>query len=915
MLIPILNIDKNTGSDIDVIKPVISKSYGGMPDFDNLKPHSIYYSESKRIKSRNSSSSKNGKKRSKVIHGGGLTLFEKSAMSGPLKPKEHYDEYMPIHYVYQVLNMKFKKPNPTYDDRLFFFVSETGSGKTTAFVVNLYRFFNTPSSPYTNTKYFEDIPSVIDFDFPDPKYVSDKKYSPQSASSRKPKRIIVTQPKVTTAITKAKELSSDEKYYPGIEMGKNIGYKTGKDKLIPRDENGLIFATLGSLTAELMASKDEEIMDKYSFILIDECHERSMELDFAVYLLKEFLIRNVGNPELPIVILMSATFDYAKYIKYFGSNPNNYLYVKGSSAKYDVFYSDHDVEDIYAETYKIMEEKIYNQELSPNNPLFTQPELDANCLDILIFLPGAGELKKMQKYLESKPLTKNEVYQLISSDTFASEGLGYLEYSFEESKTKSGKTDASRRIILSTSVVETGLTIPTLKWVIDIAFQRTPEFNPVGDFSCLLTKPASKSSIIQRRGRTGRYYPGGVVHCLYKEEIFSMLPEYNLPDIYIADSTDFFLKLLYIHIKNPQMVFDKLDNNGFINFIDECVEFEFSKKSISSNMPKLPINNRGIDERTEKSNCLNMYNLGTIKSLMNKITRLNDINPDKVNELEINFKIHPPEMLDNYADVSVLSYLQKIKSLGFLGTYIGYVASNIQGLTLEAKRLAMLSYVWKISFNDMLLIATFASTKRKDYIQTAQGKNVKHKYYGSDIYKDILKFYPDFGKLFSPQQMETLICDEFIESLVIYTLFKKYVSLFNTKGLSYIENLMTKMGIIFKGFIEILNLSFNLRDDFRKFGFEEHFEPIDLFNDPKTFMDKVSAIKKCIESAYKNNILLYDGTNYVTQKGIKVTIPPKFGVKSRPIKIAYSSLFMINGPDSIFYECTADKLSVLDGYC
>jgi hypothetical protein len=850
--------------------------------YNNLKPHKKGYN---------------------AIYGGGLTLFEKTSMNGPLRSKEYYDQYIPIHYVYQILNMKYRKAKPSYDDKLFFFISETGSGKTTAFIVNLYRFFNTPKSPYTNEKYFEEIPSVSDYNFDSPS--SDAEYPKISSSRYNNKKIIVTQPKVTTAISKAVELSSDSKYYPGIEMGKNIGYKTGKEKLIPKDDNCLIFATLGSLTAELMASKDSDIMNKYNFIVIDECHERSMELDFAIYLLKELLTRNVGNPELPIVILMSATFDYVKYMKYFGSNPNNYIYVKGAQSKYNVYYSDHDVDDIYTETYKILEEKIYNQELSTNNPLFTKEELNANCLDILIFLPGAGELKKMQKFLEGKPLTKNEIYQKISSETFAIERLGYLEYSFEESKVKSGKTDASRRIILSTSVVETGLTIPTLKWVIDIALQRTPEYNPVQDFSCLLTKPASRSSVIQRRGRTGRYFPGGVVYCLYKQEIFDMLPEFNLPDIYISDSSDFFLKLLYVNIKNPQIIFDKLDNAGFINYINECVD---NKKPIN-------INPRGIEEYTEKSNCLNMYNLGSIQTLVNKLTPINEINPTKASELEMMFKIHPPELLDNYADVSVLSYLQKIKSLGFLGTYMGYVAANIQGLTLEAKRLVMLSYVWKLSFNDMLIIATFASNKRKNYLQTKQGKNVKNKYYAMDVYKDLFKVYPEFGKLYTPQQMESLICDEFIEALVIYTLYKKYINIHSARGLTYIERILTKIGIIFPEFVTILDTSFELQNSFKKFGFEEHFDPINLFDDPKTFLDKIAGIKKCIESAYKNNMLVYDGTNYITQKGLKVYVPPKFGIKTRPIKVIYSSLFMAPENDSIFYACTADKLSILDGYC
>lgn len=851
---------------------------------------------------------------------GGLTLFDKMSMSGPMRDKEHYDEYVPIHYVYQMLNFKYEKKNPTYDDKLFFFVSETGSGKTTAFVVGLYRFFNTPNSPYTNKDYFEKIDSVSDFDFKNQKYQpsGDATFAAPT-STKNNKRIIVTQPKVVTAIEKARELSSNPKYYPGMELGKNIGYKTGDYKLLPKDENGIIFATLGSLTAELMSSTDEDLISKYNFILIDECHERLIELDFVLVLLKKFLKRNVGNPELPIVIFMSATFDYKKYMRYFGSNENNYLFVKGTSGKYDVFYSDNDVTDIYTETYKILEEKVYNQQFTADNPIFTQEEIDNNVLDILIFLPGGGELSKMQMYLEKQPLTKDEIYQKISSETFATEGLGYLNYNFEESKNKSGKHNASRRIILSTSVVETGLTIPTIKWVIDIAFQRTPEYNPVKDFGCLLTKPASKSSIIQRRGRTGREFPGGIVHCLYTKETFDMLPDYNLPDVYISYSGDFFLKLLNINIKNPSILFDKLDHHGFINFINECFasaegKGEDEDKSILAG--RLPFNPRGIEEHNEKSNCLNTYNLGTIKSLLNKIIKINTINEASLTPLEINYKLYPPKMLDNYADVSVMSYLQKIKSLGFLGTYLGYIASQITGITLEAKRLAMLSYVWKISFNDMVLIATFASIKRKDYIQLSQSKKFKYRFSSYEMFKEVCKLYPKFGNKFSPAQLDTLVCDEFIEPLILVTIYKHYLSeLKGDKTLSSIESKLTKIGVVFKNFISIVNMYYNILDDFKRFGFEERFDSIDLFSSVTTFADKLAAIKKCISSAYKNNIILYDGNKYVTQKGVVVGIEPKFSTKTRPIKLVYSSLFMNSAPDSIMYTCTADKISVLDGYC
>lgn len=842
-------------------------------------------------------------KNDEILGGGILTLLQKGVMEGPLQKKSYYDEYIPMHYILKILQFKLNKSNPGYNDRLFFLVSETGSGKSTAFITSVYRFFNTPNNPYTNQEYFKDIESVSDYDFGN----GEIKHNSKEFKKIPQRRIIVSQPKVTTAIEKAVELSSTPKFYPGFELGKNIGFKTGNNKLIPKDDNGIIFSTLGSLTAELLSSTDEEIIDKYNFIIIDECHERNIELDFALVILKKFLKRNQGNPNIPIILLTSATFDYKKYIKYFEANENNYIFVKGTSAKYDVFYADHDIDDIYEETKNILKNKIYTYKESP------EIEIENNVLDVLIFLPGVGEINKMKRLLEEYDLTKNEIFQVISSETYEYEGLGYIDMSFEDAKIKSEKTNATRRIILSTSIVETGLTIPTLKWVIDIAYQKTPEYNPVHDFSCLLTKPASKSSIIQRRGRAGRVYPGGIIHCLYTEETFNQLPDYNLPDIYIAYSGDFYLKLLYMNIKNPELIFNKLSHNNFITFINKCVETE----DIKETKYKLPLNNRGFDKtNTDVSNCLNMYNLGTIKDLANEVIKLNNM-ADNIENIEIqaDYKLYPPKMLDNYADVSVISYLQKIKSLGFLGTYLGYIASNINFINMEAKRLIMLSYVWKVSLTDLAIIGTFASFKRKDIVELSQSKKKKYKYSSYNLYKTVCKVYKDFGKKYSPDELEIIICDEFIESLILVDLFKYYLKTNEEKGLSYIEDIFIKMGIIFKNFVVTINKVYDTIDSFAGYGFIDKFEPINLFSNVDTFLDKIAILKKCISSAYKNNIIIYDGEKYKTQKGLEITIPPKFGLKQRPKKLVYASLFMTHQMGNIFYECTADRLSILDGYC
>lgn len=186
----------------------------------------------------------------------------------------------------------------SYSDKVIILKSETGSGKST----------------------------II------PPYIYNKFYAFTH------RNIAVTLPKVLPATEIPYQVIT---YNKEFVLGENIGYQTGV--LTRKPVKGIIYMTIGVILQQLKILTDEEFMNKYSFIIIDEVHERDINTDLVLYILKQFLQRNYKNPLCPLLICMSATLDERVLMTYFESPTRNYVEIKGLSYPIAVNFAPYDV--------------------------------------------------------------------------------------------------------------------------------------------------------------------------------------------------------------------------------------------------------------------------------------------------------------------------------------------------------------------------------------------------------------------------------------------------------------------------------------------------------------------------------------------------------------------------------------------
>ena len=436
-----------------------------------------------------------------------------------------------------------KKQPKSMGDRVIILKSGTGTGKSTALPPELYRLF------FERTK----------------------------------KEIGVTQPRVLTAMDIPMGLP---RYYPELKMDINLGFNTGGYKRIPRDK-GLVFMTTGVLLQQMISSTPEEFMKKYQFILIDEVHERSVDVDTTLYMLKRFLEDYWNNVECPIIVLMSATFHPKLFMDYFGCPEENYIEVTGATFPIEDNYTEFDIPN-YSK-YAVSKAK----ELHIDN---IDDLKDENTFrDIIIFVHNNGAVKKIitelntfnssilskelsevQSYIKDMKIeVANEILDdhnkvggssenyyiapiTLTGHSFHKNGVEYQnlfsdiqQISIPVYKMVNGAISnivdkwvkPSRRIIVSTNIAETGVTIETLKYCIDTGYVFSVTFNPEYNSTLLISKNVTKSMAVQRRGRVGRKSPGKWYAC-YTKEIFDKLTESQFSEMLLADMFNTVLNII-----------------------------------------------------------------------------------------------------------------------------------------------------------------------------------------------------------------------------------------------------------------------------------------------------------------------------------------------------------------------------------
>ena len=277
------------------------------------------------------------------------------------------------------------------------------------------------------------------------------------------------------------------------ELGGLVGYKVRFNDQIS-DDTQIKLMTDGILLAEI---QNDRFLNQYSCLIIDEAHERSLNNDFILGYLKQLLPR---RPDLKLIIT-SATIDVERFSKHFNNAP--IIEVSGRTYPVEVRYR------------PVVEEDDQDQLQGILNAV---DELQAEGRgDILIFLNGEREIRDTAEALQKQNLKHTEILPL------------FARLSAQE-QNKIFHPSGLNRIVLSTNVAETSLTVPGIKYVIDPGTARISRYSYRTKVQRLPIEPISQASANQRKGRCGRVSEGICIR-LYSEEDFNSRPEFTDPEI------------------------------------------------------------------------------------------------------------------------------------------------------------------------------------------------------------------------------------------------------------------------------------------------------------------------------------------------------------------------------------------------
>jgi ATP-dependent helicase HrpA len=325
-------------------------------------------------------------------------------------------------------------------------------------------------------------------------------------------RIGCTQPRRIATVSMAKRVC-DEMY--GCNLGEQVGYKVRFDEKICA-ETSIKFMTDGILLAE--TTSDRNLLE-YDAIIIDEAHERSLNIDFILGYIKRLLKK---RPDLKIII-SSATLDAEKFAAFFDDAP--VINVKGRHFPVEVFHLPElsDSEELNRHILRAV--KMLN-------------EID-NEGDILVFLPGEREIRDAADLLKGQKWKATEVLPLYGRLTLAEQQRIFTVGKY-------------RRIILSTNVAETSLTIPGINFVIDSGLVRMKRYSPRTQIESLQIEQISKAAAKQRQGRCGRIAEGICIR-LYDEMVYEDSEEFTAPEILRTSLADVILHMKMIKLPDIEI--------------------------------------------------------------------------------------------------------------------------------------------------------------------------------------------------------------------------------------------------------------------------------------------------------------------------------------------------------------------------
>jgi ATP-dependent helicase HrpA len=305
-----------------------------------------------------------------------------------------------------------------------------------------------------------------------------------------------TQPRRLAAKTVARRIAEELK----SDLGSHVGYKirhqdnSNKDSYIKLMTDGILLAEL----------QQDRYLNQYDTLIIDEAHERSLNIDFILGYLKQLLPK---RPDLKVIIT-SATIDVERFSQHFNNAP--VIEVSGRTYPVDVLYrpleDDGDDED---------ESEERGREQAILDAIHELGSYDMG--DILIFLEGEGEIYEIDKFLRKQNLRDTDVLPLYARLSSSRQNKIFAPHN-------------RRHIVLATNVAETSLTIPGIRYVIDSGMVRISRYSYKSKVQRLPIEKISQAAANQRKGRCGRTSDGICIR-LYSERDFLSRTEFTQPEI------------------------------------------------------------------------------------------------------------------------------------------------------------------------------------------------------------------------------------------------------------------------------------------------------------------------------------------------------------------------------------------------
>jgi ATP-dependent helicase HrpB len=280
-------------------------------------------------------------------------------------------------------------------------------------------------------------------------------------------QIILVQPRRLAARTAASRIAK----LVGAKLGGDVGYHVRFDRKTTRATK-VVAMTTGILLRRL---NTDPLLDDVACIILDEFHERTLEMDLALGMIHR--IRQTLRPELKLIV-MSATLDPGPIVDFLGDA----LAVTSEGRAFPVE---------IRHTASLSRDRLESQVADALPSV-----LDATSGHILVFLPGVGEIHRTENAIAQRGLNRDSVVMPLYGD---------LSPKAQDAVLRESKT---RKIILATNVAETSITIPGVTGVIDSGQARTMRFDPAVGMSALRVEPISQASAEQRTGRAGRTEPG-----------------------------------------------------------------------------------------------------------------------------------------------------------------------------------------------------------------------------------------------------------------------------------------------------------------------------------------------------------------------------------------------------------------------